>query len=56
MLGSDIGTSSVDDMISNYTEFVKNVRGYLTSADIYILQLPPVLEGNEKISNSLRSV
>ncbi|WP_294750311.1 hypothetical protein [uncultured Ruminococcus sp.] len=53
MLGSDIGTSSVDDMISNYTEFVKNVRGYLTSADIYILQLPPVPESNEKISNSL---
>lgn len=53
MLGSDIGTSEVDDMVSNYTEFVKNVRGYLTSADIYILQLPPVLESNEKVNNSL---
>ncbi|MGN0616909.1 hypothetical protein [Ruminococcus flavefaciens] len=46
MLGDDIGTSSVDDMISNYTEFVKNVRGYLTDADIYIMQLPPAGEGS----------
>ena len=53
MLGSDIGTSQIDDMVSNYTEFVKNVRGYLASADIYILQLPPVAEDSEKVSNSL---
>ena len=53
MLGSDIGTSQIDDMVSNYTEFVKNVRGYLASADIYILQLPPVADGSEKVSNSL---
>lgn len=53
MLGSDIGTSSIDDMVSNYNEFVKNVRGYLTSADIYIMQIPPVKEDNEKITNSL---
>ena len=53
MLGSDIGTSKIDDMVSNYTEFVRNVRGYLQSSDIYILQLPPVLESNEKINNSL---
>ena len=46
MLGDDIGTSSVDDMISNYTEFVKNVRGYLVDADIYIMQLPPSGEGS----------
>ena len=45
MLGDDIGTSSVDDMISSYTELVKNVRGYLTDADIYIMQLPPASEG-----------
>lgn len=53
MLGSDIGTSEIDDMVSNYTEFVKNVRGYLPSTDIYILQLPPVLESNEKVNNNL---
>ena len=46
MLGDDISTSSVDDMISNYSEFVKNVRGYLTDADIYIMQLPPAGEGS----------
>ena len=46
MLGDDIGSSSVDDMITSYTEFVKNVRGYLTDADIYIMQLPPAGEGS----------
>ena len=53
MLGSDIGTSSIDDMISNYGAFVKNVRGYLTNAGIYVLQLPPVSENDSKASNAL---
>lgn len=42
MLGSDIGTSKTEDMISSYTEFIKNLRGYLPDAAIYIMQLPPV--------------
>ena len=42
MLGSDIGTSSVDSMIKSYSELVKNLKGYLQSTDIYIMQLPPV--------------
>ncbi len=53
MLGSDIGTSSIEDMTSNYMEFVKNVRGYLTSADIYLLQLPPVAENGGKVTNNM---
>ena len=52
MIGSDISTASVDDMIINYTDFVKNVRGYLSSADIYIMQLPPLRAGAEGISNN----
>lgn len=44
MLGSDIGASSVDSMIKSYTELIKNLRGYLTNTDIYIMQLPPVRE------------
>ena len=54
MLGSDIGTSKMEDMISSYTEFVKNLRGYLTEADIYIMQLPPVRDdANATIGNGL---
>lgn len=52
MIGSDISTASVDDMIINYTDFVKNVRGYLNSADIYIMQLPPLRADAEGISNN----
>lgn len=50
MLGSDIFTSSVDDMIASYTDFVKNVRGYLSTADIYIMQLPP-LSGSSDVAS-----
>ena len=52
MIGSDISTASVDDMISSYTDFVKNVRGYLSSADIYIMQLPPLRADAEGITNN----
>lgn len=52
MLGSDIGKSKIDDMISSYTEFVKNLRGYLPDAAIYIMQLPPVHDdANATIGN-----
>ncbi len=52
MLGSDIGKSSVDDMIASYTELVKNLRGYLKESDIYIMQLPPVRNDDTAVSNS----
>lgn len=45
MLGSDIGTSSMDEMISNYTEFVNSLKASLTDSNIYIMQLPPVITG-----------
>ena len=51
MLGSDIGTASVDDMISSYTELIKNTRGYLPDSDIYIMQLPPVRDDDPVITN-----
>lgn len=42
MLGYDIGTSAPEDMISNYTTLVKNIRSFLPDMKIYIMQLPPV--------------
>ena len=42
MLGYDIGTSTVDDMISNYTTLVSNIHNYMPEMNIYVMQLPPV--------------
>ncbi len=42
MLGYDIGTSTPEDMISNYTTLVSNIHSFLPNTDIYIMQLPPV--------------
>ena len=53
MLGSDIGTASIDDMIAEYTTLVKNLRGYLTESDIYIMQLPPAGNDSETVNNNL---
>lgn len=52
MLGSDISESAMDEMISSYTTFVKNLRGYLVDADIYIMQLPPVSDDDPNVSNA----
>ena len=40
--GYDIGTSTPEDMISNYTTLVSNIYSFLPNTDIYIMQLPPV--------------
>lgn len=54
MLGCDIGTSSIDDMIASYTDLVKNLRGALKEADIYIMQLPPVHDDpNAPVNNGM---
>ena len=46
MLGSDIGTSSVDDMISSYTTLVSNLHNYLPEMHIYVMQIPPAPSGS----------
>ena len=48
MLGSDIGVSSTDDMITAYTNLVTNLKASLPEMKIYIMQLPPVLDNAEK--------
>jgi len=41
MLGSDIGISDMDSMISAYTSLVSNLKLSLPEMKIYIMQLPP---------------
>ncbi|MGN1037397.1 MAG: hypothetical protein ACI4PX_06450, partial [Ruminococcus sp.] len=38
MLGSDIGESSVDDMINSYSTFIANIKSGLPDTKIYIMQ------------------
>lgn len=53
MLGSDIGTSSIDDMINNYSTLVDDLHDYLPDMKIYIMQLPPVIYDTETVTNDL---
>ncbi len=53
MLGNDIGTSSVDDMIAAYTTLVNGLHNYLPDTKIYIMQLPPVYSDSETLNNEL---
>ncbi len=47
MLGSDIGVSSTDEMISAYTTLVTNLKAAMPEMKIYIMQLPPVFDNAE---------
>lgn len=53
MLGSDIGVSSTDDMISSYMTFVGNLKAALPEMKIYIMQLPPVYADSETVTNAM---
>lgn len=53
MLGSDIGTVAVDDMISNYTTLINKLHSYNGEMHIYVMQLPPVAADSETVTNEL---
>lgn len=53
MLGSDIGVSSVDDMISAYSTFVADLKSALPGTKIYIMQYPPVYQDSETVTNAM---
>ncbi|MCI6890272.1 MAG: hypothetical protein MR836_08920 [Ruminococcus sp.] len=53
MLGSDLGTSSVDSMISSVSTFIGNVIGSLPDASIYLMQLPPIYTDSKTLTNDM---
>lgn len=53
MLGSDIGESTVDDMINSYSNFIANIKAGLPDTKIYIMQLPPVYTESESLTNDI---
>ncbi len=53
MLGNDLGTSSIDEMISSYRTLISNLRASLPNMKIYVMQLPPVYTDSETVTNAL---
>lgn len=54
MLGSDIGTDPVDEMIESYSKLVDNLHATRPEMNIYVMQLPPVkAEGEDNSKNEL---
>lgn len=54
MLGSDIGTDPVDEMIESYSKLVDNLHSARPEMNIYVMQLPPVkAEGEDNSKNEL---
>ncbi|MDE7363495.1 MAG: hypothetical protein K2N27_01205 [Ruminococcus sp.] len=53
MLGSDIETSTVDDMIASYKTLVNNIHSALPDTKVYVMQLPPVIYDTETLTNEM---
>lgn len=53
MLGSDIGTSSVDDMVAAYTTLVTNLHSFMPGMKIYVMQYPPAMYDSETVTNEM---
>ena len=53
MLGSDIGTSSIDDMISGYTKLITSLHNYLPEMKIYVMQYPPAPAESTTVTTEL---
>lgn len=53
MLGSDIGVSTTDDMISSYTTFISNLKASIPETKIYIMQFPPVYSETATVTNEI---
>ena len=50
MLGSDIASVPADDMITEYTTFITNLKSSLPDMKIYVMQLPPA-PADSSVSN-----
>lgn len=53
MLGSDLGTSEIDSMISSYKMLVNNLHSALPDMKIYVMQIPPVIYDTEILTNDM---
>ena len=53
MLGSDIGVSKIEDMVSSYTSLVSNLHNIMPEMKIYVMQLPPVAADTDTVTNAL---
>lgn len=51
MLGTDMGESTLDEMISSYTSLVANLHSSLPTMKIYIMQYPPTIYDDGEFTN-----
>lgn len=51
MLGSDVTTDKTDEMVKSYQELVTSLKNSLPDTKIFVMQLPPVPEGFETVTN-----
>lgn len=53
MLGSDLGTSSADEMVASYRTLVSGLKSTLPDMKIYVMLMPPVHTETETVTNAL---
>lgn len=53
MLGSDIGTSTAEDMIASYSTLIDNLTAVLPDMNIYVMQIPPVIMDSYTVTNEI---
>lgn len=53
MLGSDLGTSSDDDMIKGYTNLISDLRSACPDMKIFVMQIPPIKTDTASVTNAL---
>lgn len=51
MLGSDIGSSSTEEMIASYVSLISSLRNAAPDANIYVMEYPPVLGITDSVNN-----
>lgn len=53
MLGSDLESSTVDDMIAGYKMLVDNLHAAMPDMSIYVMQFPPIIYDTETLTNAM---
>lgn len=53
MLGSDMGTATVDEMIVAYSKLVSSLKSAISNVKIYVMEYPPALYDSDTVTNDM---
>lgn len=53
MFGKELGTSSVDAIITSYTNLISSIKSAVPDVKIYVMQYPPVLYDSDTLTNEM---